>query len=168
MTIFPVRMDMEMILIDKRGNERVRKIASFSKDKGEDTYRLMFFRHPADVKDTAFMTWDYDVSTNPQPPEDIKKANGRKIKLIGFMYPLQQGKSIQYFCLLRTTQTCCYGPRPQYNQYVFVEMKTPTSFHRLDPVSCTGKLRVEPTPDEGFIYRMEGETCSVVYKKGKK
>ena len=52
--------DMEMILIDKRGNRRIRKISSFSKDKAEDTYRLMFFRHPADVKNTAFLTWDYD------------------------------------------------------------------------------------------------------------
>jgi len=54
--------DMQMILIDKRGNERVRKIATFRKDKGEDTYRLMFFLHPADVKDTAFLTYDYDDS----------------------------------------------------------------------------------------------------------
>jgi len=52
--------NMEMILIDKRGNQRVRRIASFSKDKGEDRYRLMFFQRPADVKDTAFLTWDYD------------------------------------------------------------------------------------------------------------
>ena len=52
--------DMEMTLIDKRGNQRVRSIATFSKDKGQDTYRLMFFRHPADVKNTAFLTWDYD------------------------------------------------------------------------------------------------------------
>jgi len=54
--------DMQMILIDKRGNERVRKIATFRKDKGEDTYRLMFFLRPADVKDTAFLTYDYDDS----------------------------------------------------------------------------------------------------------
>ncbi len=52
--------DMQMILIDKRGNERVRKISISKKDKGEDTYRLMFFAHPADVKDTAFLTYDYD------------------------------------------------------------------------------------------------------------
>ena len=51
-----------MILIDKKGQERVRKIAKFMKDKGEDTYRLMFFLHPADVKDTAFLTYDYDAS----------------------------------------------------------------------------------------------------------
>jgi len=52
--------DMEMILIDKRGSQRVRRIATFTKDKGPDTYRLMFFKHPADVKDTSFLTWDYD------------------------------------------------------------------------------------------------------------
>jgi hypothetical protein len=59
--------DMEMILIDKRGNQRVRNIATFSKDKGQDTYRLMFFRHPADVKNTAFLTWDYD---DPERDDD--------------------------------------------------------------------------------------------------
>ncbi len=51
--------EMEMILIDKRGKERIRKIHTFSKDKGEDILRLMFFLHPADVKDTAFLTFDY-------------------------------------------------------------------------------------------------------------
>ncbi len=52
--------DMKMILIDKKGNERIRKIRSFFKDKGDDTLKLMFFQHPADVKDTAFLTFDYD------------------------------------------------------------------------------------------------------------
>ena len=52
--------NMEMILIDKRGKKRIRKIRGFSKDKGEDTLRLMFFLEPADVKDTAFLTYDYD------------------------------------------------------------------------------------------------------------
>jgi len=52
--------DMEMILIDKKGKERIRKIHAFSKDKGEDILKLMFFLKPADVKDTAFLTFDYD------------------------------------------------------------------------------------------------------------
>ena len=53
--------DMEMVLIDKRGSKRVRKIRSFNKDKGEDKQRIMFFLKPADVKDTAFLTYDYDA-----------------------------------------------------------------------------------------------------------
>ena len=52
--------DMEMILIDKRGKKRFRRIATYSKDKGDDTMRLMFFKHPADVKDTSFLTMDYE------------------------------------------------------------------------------------------------------------
>ncbi len=51
--------DMEMILIDKRGKERLRKIRAFRKDKGKDTLSLMFFLHPPDVEDTAFLTYDY-------------------------------------------------------------------------------------------------------------
>ena len=52
--------DMNMILIDKRGNERKRHLRSFSRDVGEDKQRLMFFKSPADVKDTGFLTYDYD------------------------------------------------------------------------------------------------------------
>ena len=54
--------DMEMILIDKNGKQRVREIRSFSKDFGEDTYSIMFFRTPADVRDTGFLSYDYDDS----------------------------------------------------------------------------------------------------------
>lgn len=55
--------DMTMILIDKHGNKRVRSIKTFSKDFGKDDYRIMFFKSPADVKDTAFLTYDYDDSS---------------------------------------------------------------------------------------------------------
>ena len=51
---------MEMLLIDKKGKERLRKLQTFQKDKGKDRYGLIFFLHPADVKDTAFLTYDYD------------------------------------------------------------------------------------------------------------
>lgn len=54
--------DMQMILIDKHGAERKRLISVFTKDQGEDTLRLMFFLEPADVRDTGFLTWDYDDS----------------------------------------------------------------------------------------------------------
>ncbi len=118
------------------------------------------------LKFQTLMKWNYRIGENPSPPEAIKELDGRRFQVVGFMYPLQEGAAIQYFCLIRTTQTCCYGPRPEYNQYVFVEMEKPTAFHRLDPVACTGKLRVDPSPDEGFIYRMEGEKCEPMERTG--
>jgi hypothetical protein len=52
--------DMAMTLIDKNGHRRERKIRSFRRDQGEDTQTIMFFQSPADVKDTGFLTFDYD------------------------------------------------------------------------------------------------------------
>ena len=54
--------DMLMILIDKNKKQRVRQIKSFSKDFGEDEHKILFFKTPADVKNTAFLTFDYDDS----------------------------------------------------------------------------------------------------------
>jgi hypothetical protein len=52
--------DLEMILIDKHGNQRVRELRAFGRDVGKDEYSLLFFLSPADVKDTGFLTYDYD------------------------------------------------------------------------------------------------------------
>ncbi len=59
--------DMEMILIDKKGNERRRKIKTYSKDFGDDTHSLIFFLAPADVRSTGFLTYDYD---DPKKDDD--------------------------------------------------------------------------------------------------
>ena len=54
---------MKMTLIDKAGKKRVRDLRTFTKDKGEDKLKLMFFLTPADVKNTAFLTYDYEDSS---------------------------------------------------------------------------------------------------------
>lgn len=54
-------MNLEMVLIDRRGNKRLRQIRMMRKDFGEDTYVVNFFLSPADVKDTGFLTYDYDA-----------------------------------------------------------------------------------------------------------
>lgn len=54
---------MKMILIDKNENMRVRELIRYAKEKGEDTLKLMFFLSPADVKETGFLTYDYDDSS---------------------------------------------------------------------------------------------------------
>ena len=54
--------EMEMILIDKKGKKRIRKLKTFGDKKGKDTLSLMFFISPADVKNTGFLTYDYKKS----------------------------------------------------------------------------------------------------------
>lgn len=55
-----LEQDMLMLLIDKNGAERTRDLKSYAKDFGADAHRTMFFKGPADVKNTAFLTYDYD------------------------------------------------------------------------------------------------------------
>jgi len=58
-----IEQNMLMVLIDKKGQKRKRDIKSYSKDFGADSYRIMFFKSPADVKNTSFLTYDYDKSS---------------------------------------------------------------------------------------------------------
>lgn len=54
--------EMEMILIDKKGKNRVRKLKTYGRKQDKDTQSLMFFLSPADVRNTGFLTYDYDES----------------------------------------------------------------------------------------------------------
>lgn len=54
--------EMEMILINKKGKKRVRKLKTFGLEKGKKSLSLMFFLSPADVRNTGFLTFDYDES----------------------------------------------------------------------------------------------------------
>ncbi len=56
--------DLTMTLINKSGDQRVRKIKQFTKDMGEVEKSIMFFLTPADVKNTSFMSWSYDSDQN--------------------------------------------------------------------------------------------------------
>lgn len=49
-----------MTLINKNGQQRKRELESFTKDYGRDKKSVMVFKQPADVKGTAFLSWDYD------------------------------------------------------------------------------------------------------------
>jgi len=53
---------MEMTLIDKNGNQRIREMKNHSMDKENETQNVIFFLSPADVRNTAFLTYDYDDS----------------------------------------------------------------------------------------------------------
>ncbi len=52
--------DTLMILINKNKQKRVRNIKNIRKDYGPDTKGVIFFLSPADVRNTAYMSFDWD------------------------------------------------------------------------------------------------------------
>lgn len=57
---FDKKAEIKMTLTNHRKRQRIREIVSFKKEYGKDSKKLMYFKKPADVKGTAFLTWDYD------------------------------------------------------------------------------------------------------------
>jgi hypothetical protein len=57
--------DLTMVLTNKRGNERVRKLQTKRKDYGHgEAKSVAYFLSPADVKGTAFLVWEHPDSAN--------------------------------------------------------------------------------------------------------
>ncbi|MAJ60478.1 MAG: hypothetical protein CBC48_11000 [bacterium TMED88] len=51
---------LDMVLEDSRGHQRRRSLKSFSRDVEGSSQNIIFFLAPANLKDTAFLTYDYD------------------------------------------------------------------------------------------------------------
>jgi hypothetical protein len=49
-----------MTLTNSRGDQRVREIRQFSRNANGMEKKIMFFISPADVRNTAFMSWSYE------------------------------------------------------------------------------------------------------------
>jgi outer membrane lipoprotein-sorting protein len=57
--------ELTMVLINKRGNERVRKLRTKRKDYGNgEAKSVAIFLSPADVKGTAFLVWEHADKPN--------------------------------------------------------------------------------------------------------
>jgi len=54
------RSDAKLILIDRKGRERVRDLNMYSLDQKAMEKSIVFFRSPADVAGTSYMNYDYD------------------------------------------------------------------------------------------------------------
>ena len=48
-----------MVLVDKKNNRRVRQMKRFDQEFGKDSKSIIFFRSPADVRNTSFLSFDW-------------------------------------------------------------------------------------------------------------
>ena len=55
-----IQSELTMTLTNSRGDTRVRTIQQFLKEFSDWDKKVMFFKLPADVRNTSFMNWSYD------------------------------------------------------------------------------------------------------------
>lgn len=108
--------------------------------------------------------------------EEIKKFQGARVKIPGFMVPLTPDKkdptSTIDFLLVPGLQSCIHVPPPPPSQTVYVKMKTGGKAKMTwDPLWIEGTIKVldKPTKENpDAMYVLEGITTSALSEKDKK
>jgi len=96
-----------------------------------------------------------------QIPASVKKLDGTKVSLKGFMIPLKtEGEDVIEFVLVRNQMACCFGMVPRINEWIHVRMAPGKAApYALDiPITVFGKLEVGEVYENGYVmsvYRLE-------------
>jgi len=76
-------------------------------------------------------------------PTEIKQLDGQKVKIPGFMVPLEDNsRKITEFLLVPTPQACIHVPPPPPNQMVYVRMKKGVESKPGLPIWVYGKFKI--------------------------
>tara|TARA_B110000879_G_scaffold201040_1_gene275679 strand:+ start:765 stop:1247 length:483 start_codon:yes stop_codon:yes gene_type:complete len=76
----------------------------------------------------------------------IAALNGTRVRMPGFMLPLQtSGSGVTEFILVPYAGACVHVPPPPPNQLVFVTLKCPCNAQDMfEPVWVTGTIKIDP------------------------
>lgn len=76
-------------------------------------------------------------------PSEIKQLQNQKVKIPGFMVPLEDNQNkVTEFLLVPTPQACIHVPPPPPNQMVYVRMKKGTESKQGAPIWVYGTFKV--------------------------
>ncbi|HET6251023.1 MAG TPA: DUF3299 domain-containing protein [Tepidisphaeraceae bacterium] len=98
--------------------------------------------------------FDYDQQSGGNIPADVLALNGAKIRLTGFMLPLDQAENITQFGLVSSLFACAcnLGGPPQIQHTIVANCpKGKAVSYCPDPIIVEGKLTVEEKKDDGYI-----------------
>jgi hypothetical protein len=113
------------------------------------------------IKDLG--NFEYDAEKGGNIPADVKALNGSKIRLRGYMIPMDQAESITQFALVPSLLSCCFGQPPQIQHTIVVKVpKGKAVSYYPDEISVEGTLNVEEKKEDGFIVSIfDVDTTSV-------
>ena len=101
---------------------------------------------PSSYQEGNFMSMKRRQPGSNQPPRVVGELNGKRVKIGGYVVPLDfEATTIKEFLLVPFVGACIHVPPPPANQIVYV--KTAEGFQiagQFDPVWVTGTLKTEP------------------------
>jgi len=96
--------------------------------------------------------FEYNSDKGGNIPDDVKKLSGTKIRVRGFMIPLDQADNISHFSLVPSLFACCFGQPPQIQHQIIVHTpKGKAVSYFPDEIICEGTLKVDEKKEDGYI-----------------
>jgi hypothetical protein len=95
-----------------------------------------------------------NYSLRPGFTKEMQARNGKTVTLMGFMFPLTQGREQAKFMFGPYPMSCPYHYHATNNQIVLINPTTPLPFS-LEPITLEGVLRLHDHHPEMFFYTLE-------------
>lgn len=119
------------------------------------------------VKEVTFDTVKLDLKKGDKferslLTDEVKKLDGRQIRIRGYILPSFQQNDIKQFVLVRDNMECCFGPGALLHDCILVEMIPPaTATFTVRPVSVEGTFTIRevkgPDGKHLAIYHLDGK-----------
>lgn len=94
----------------------------------------------------------YDADKGGNIPDDVKALNGAKLRLTGFMIPMDQADTVTSFAMVPDLFACCFGQPPQIQHTIVATLPKGKSIsYFADELLVEGTLRVQEKREDGFI-----------------
>ena len=110
-------------------------------------------------------SWPYEDGLKGMP-KGLKKLDGKKVMMTGFMLPIDEVENIKEFLLVQSLWSCCFGQPPDINGTVRVVMQGKKRIdYKFEPIKVLGTFRIKPTIEDGFcvdIYQLETKDVEVI------
>lgn len=107
------------------------------------------------------LTWEALVATpianngRPAFPVALKQVDGERVRLVGYMTPLDDYGLVDVFLLVASPVSCFYCQSPGPTGIVAVSLSGPAARMSLEPVEVEGTLRLNADDPEDFLFAIE-------------
>lgn len=96
--------------------------------------------------------FDYDQDEGGNVPDDVKKLSGAKVRVHGFMLPIDQADKVTRFMLVNDIMSCCFGGPPSLQHVLVVTAPAGKAVaYYPEQIVVEGTLKVEEKKEDGFI-----------------
>jgi hypothetical protein len=135
---------------------RLKRLLQEGKIKGVD--KLLTFE---DIS-----SWPYEDGLKGMP-DSLRKLDGQKVMMTGFMLPIDEVENISKFLLVQSLWSCCFGQPPDVNGLVRVEMQGRKRVeYQYDPIRIIGILTIKANYDDDYctdVYTLKAESVEVIH-----